>query len=172
MKHKKIDLNEQERNDLKNKLLNRSKLNENNQCLEWQFGSGAKGYGTVYFKKQTLIAHRAAWIAFNGDIPDGILVCHRCDNPPCININHLFLGTHCDNVEDMIAKGRSRMGDYKRKRIAKNIKRYQMAFDVHPEIHKMVKILAVKRNISINLWMDRAIRDCIAEQTKYDKPKE
>jgi len=173
MNFKKIELDEQERFTLQQKLLNRSKLNETNKCLEWQFGSGAKGYGTVYFKKKTLIAHRASWIAFKGNIPDGLIVCHRCDNPPCINVDHLFLGTHSDNVDDMIEKGRSRMGIYKRKKTSTNIKRFQMAFDISPEIHQKVKTLAAIRNISINLWMARAINDYIEEQTKYDdKSKE
>ena len=55
-------------------------------------------------------AHRFAWYEANGPIPDGLLVLHKCDNPPCINVEHLFLGTHADNVADMVAKGRSTKG--------------------------------------------------------------
>ncbi|MHB1172823.1 MAG: HNH endonuclease signature motif containing protein [Lacisediminihabitans sp.] len=50
--------------------------------------------------------HRLAWQDANGPIPDGMLVCHRCDNPACYHLPHLFLGTYADNNRDMVAKGR------------------------------------------------------------------
>lgn len=51
-------------------------------------------------------AHRYAWVLANGPIAPGLVVCHTCDNPPCINVDHLFIGTQADNVRDMYAKGR------------------------------------------------------------------
>lgn len=56
--------------------------------------------------RRAIKAHRFAWAAAHGDIPDGMLVLHKCDNPPCVNVDHLFLGTHKDNVDDMDAKMR------------------------------------------------------------------
>lgn len=54
------------------------------------------------------MAHRVAWRLFVGDIPEGAVVCHRCDTPPCANPDHLFIGTQADNVADMMRKGRHR----------------------------------------------------------------
>ena len=54
-----------------------------------------------------VMAHRIAWELTNGPIPVGLMVLHRCDRPPCIRPDHLFLGTHADNMRDMIAKGRA-----------------------------------------------------------------
>lgn len=78
-----------------------------NGCLEWQ-GSRIKGdgHGNIYVSGKATLAHRLAWELENGPIPDGMLVCHRCDNPPCCDVTHLFLGTYADNARDMVAKRR------------------------------------------------------------------
>lgn len=76
-----------------------------NGCWEWTRGT-RNGYGVVSFQGSNVPAHRASWIAKNGAIPSGLVVCHRCDNPPCVNPDHLFLGTSTDNNRDMLAKGR------------------------------------------------------------------
>lgn len=74
----------------------------------WHFiGSLSKtGYGVVGLNGKVIGAHRAAWILTNGEVPDGLFVCHKCDNRRCINPDHLFLGTAKDNTQDMISKGR------------------------------------------------------------------
>lgn len=64
------------------------------------------GYGQLYAEGRLELAHRWAWKLTHGDIPDGLFVCHRCDNKPCINPEHLFLGTTQDNTADKVAKGR------------------------------------------------------------------
>jgi hypothetical protein len=78
-------------------------------CWEWQ-GRRNFGYGyriNTQTRRQEAV-HRTVWEQIHGPIPDGLFVCHRCDNPPCVRPDHLFLGTHLDNVADMVTKGRSR----------------------------------------------------------------
>lgn len=82
-------------------------------CILWTGSTCRRGYGIVGVggrKAGVASSHRVAWMLTNGPIPDGLFVCHRCDNPPCVNPDHLFLGTNQDNVDDMVAKGRNRKG--------------------------------------------------------------
>lgn len=79
-------------------------------CMEWQGPRTELGYGRARFDGAPSKAHRVAWILTNGPIPAGLAVCHRCDNPPCCNTSHLFLGTIKDNTRDMVAKKRGRFG--------------------------------------------------------------
>lgn len=75
-------------------------------CWEWQGHRDDKGYGDVMFCGREQGAHRFAWESEFGHIPNGLYVLHKCDNPPCVRPDHLFLGTKADNSLDMVRKGR------------------------------------------------------------------
>jgi hypothetical protein len=77
-------------------------------CWEWQGHCKSGGYGYVRWRGPQQLAHRVAWELEVGPIPEGLRVLHKCDNPPCVRPDHLFLGTQADNVADMVAKGRGR----------------------------------------------------------------
>ena len=80
-------------------------------CLEWTRGFHGVGYGSVSSRYEGgSYAHRAMYLAAHGEIPPKMYVLHRCDNRKCINPEHLFLGTHLDNIRDMQKKGRHRGG--------------------------------------------------------------
>ena len=78
----------------------------NTGCWLWGGAISANGYGCVLVNGKASSVHRVSYSIHNGIIPDGKLVCHKCDTPSCINPDHLFLGTHQDNMSDMVAKGR------------------------------------------------------------------
>lgn len=77
-----------------------------NGCIEWSRGTDRNGYGVISVNGKNRYTHRYAWELAHGPIPDGLYVLHHCDNPPCGNTAHLFLGTDMDNMADRRAKGR------------------------------------------------------------------
>lgn len=69
------------------------------------------GYGKIRINKKVNLVHRLSYEEYVGDIPEGMFVCHTCDNPPCFNPDHLFVGTPDDNMKDMVSKGRQALGE-------------------------------------------------------------
>lgn len=77
-------------------------------CWDWTGAKNGGGYGTLYDRGYPALAHRVAYARFNGPIPAGFVVAHRCDRPCCVNPAHLWACTQKDNIADMYAKGRRR----------------------------------------------------------------
>lgn len=79
---------------------------EPEKCWIWEGSRNPRRYGNLRINKKLWLAHRYSWFIHFGEIPQEKLVLHKCDNPPCVNPEHLFLGTYYDNHRDMIIKGR------------------------------------------------------------------
>lgn len=94
-------------------------INQTATCWLWTGAKSPGGYGAFNVKRRVVRAHRFIWELLCGPIPDGLEVCHNCpgrDNPSCVRPEHMFLGTHAENLTDMVRKGQSRfvLRDYAR----------------------------------------------------------
>lgn len=115
-----------------NRLIKHIRVDRKNGCWEWTGRKTDRGYGLTHITKargiyKSTSAHRIMAIAMWGEeLVEGLIVCHKCDNPPCINPTHLFTGTQSDNMQDMLRKGRGHIvkTEEHKRRLSNSLKAY------------------------------------------------
>lgn len=147
--------NEQYENLFWEKFWKQVKKNKNG-CLEWT-GVNRNGYGRINYKRKTYTCTRLIWEKNKGKIKKKLVVCHKCDNPSCINIDHLFLGTKKENMQDSILKGRR----YKVE--GENNKSAKLKISDVIEIRKMMKegrsAMEISKRFLVNVSTIRSIHN-------------
>jgi len=118
-----------------------------NGCWLWKQARDKDGYGSFKFKRKVYRAHRFSYMLYKGEIPDGMMVLHKCDIPNCINPEHLFLGTAKDNAQDAAKKGR--IGNRKGYKISEEQKEYRrlavMWYKHNDETKEKIRIASTGR---------------------------
>lgn len=126
-------------------------------CWEWSGHLAPNGYGritvTPHPRQQVESVHRVSWNIHHGDIPKGLCVLHKCDNKKCFNPEHLFLGTHQDNMDDKVKKGRQSRATGNAK-----LSSFQV-LQIREFLSMKIPMLQISKRMGIGEWSVAAIRD-------------
>jgi len=138
------------------RLAARAVRDEKTGCLVWQGSKVNGGYGQITYRRALLRTHRLAWVAQRGPVPPGQYVCHACDNPSCVAIEHLFLGTPREHYRDMRKKGRLK---YNAKLAPEQVSEIKRRFATGESAVVIAKDYAVRYDQILAIKNGRAWRD-------------
>ncbi len=143
---------------------NKVKIGNFEDCWIWTASKDSDGYGTFRIGLKTFLAHRISWTMQFGDIPPKIHVCHKCDNPSCVNYNHFFLGNDQDNMNDMVKKGRSTFGRFRGKENGNSKLTEEDVLEIRNLLEKNVSLNNIAKRFSIG---KRTVLDIKFRKTWY-----
>lgn len=126
---------------MKEKFEKKINKTTDDKCWLWLGSIGNHSYGRLWFNGKRYLAHRLSWIIYKGEIPKNKCVCHKCDNPLCVNPEHLFIGTHDENMKDMSKKGRVRFVSILDESSVRDIKmKYRAGGNTYGDLAKAYKV--------------------------------
>ena len=122
------------------------RVERTDNCWEWVGARNLSGYGHLWIAGGNISAHRISWLLHYGSIPSGMLICHHCDNPGCVNPQHLFLGTQKENLADRERKGRTPKGDRSSRRL--HLDRYPTGERHYKAKFSIDEVLSIKQAVA------------------------
>jgi len=135
-------------------------IKKEEECWGWKRKLHKTGYTMIRYNKLQTSGHRVSWFIHNGEIPEGLIVCHKCDNKICTNPEHLFLGTHSDNTKDMLSKGRNTLT---KKNHGQSCKWSKLTNIKVKQIKKLltlgVTVARISRDFKVSYMTIKAIKD-------------
>lgn len=131
-----------------------SRANKTDNCWEYTGPKNGftQGYALTHYEGKYWTVSRLAWVLTYGSIPDGLLICHHCDNPRCVRPDHLFLGTYTDNNRDKSAKGRAKSGGDKLRKLTDE--QIVEVFSKHRSGRYSTAMLGIEYNVSQQCMSD------------------
>lgn len=124
-------------------------------CWNWIGSLNHAGYGQFFYNGRPIVSSRYSWIMHHKEIPKGLFVLHKCDNPKCVNPKHLFLGTQIDNIKDCIKKKRSRYHKGEEKTLAKitenDVKEIRNIYNNPHSASQLGKLYGISKSNILNI---------------------